>query len=89
MKHFQPALKSIRQLYPVIDGVMLTSPETCEVGRKRESERCRIAGIRIMSMWRKRIRGETAKNIHGFVCLFVRQWQSTFSMEERRILWMI
>ena len=88
MQHFQPVTPSIRKLYPVIDGVMLTSPETCEVGRKRESERCRIAGIRIMSMWRKRIRGKT-KTIHGFVDLFVEQWQSTFSMEERHILWMI
>ena len=78
MQHFQP---------PVIDGVMLTSPETCEVGLGA-SVGCRIAGIRIMSMWRKRIRGKT-KTIHGFVDLFVEQWQSTFSMEERHILWMI
>lgn len=35
MQHFQPATPSIRKLYPVIDGVMLTSPETCEVGLGR------------------------------------------------------
>lgn len=87
MQHFQPATPSIRKLYPVIDGVMLTSPETCEVGLGA-SVGCRIAGIRIMSMWRKRIRGKT-KTIHGFVDLFVEQWQSTFSMEERHIRWMI
>lgn len=87
MQHFQPATPSIRKLYPVIDGVMLTSPEKCEVGLGASVGR-RIAGIRIMSMWRKRIKGKT-KTIHGFVDLFVEQWQSTFSMEERRILWMI
>lgn len=64
MKHFQPALKSIRQLYPVIDGVMLTAPEKCEVGGGERMER-RIAAIRIMSMWRRLI---SLKKRHSWIC---------------------